>query len=78
MDAEQAEVHILDNEAESRVYIDQLWAEAMMIYNSGDYKLTFSPAMQEALQICQKDFMQEDTQAGMIYAFLEDYTGDRV
>ena len=32
----------------------------------------------EALQICQKDFMQEDTQAGMIYAFLEDYTGDRV
>ena len=50
----------------------------MTIYNSGDYKLTFSPAMQEALQICQKDFMQEDTQAGMIYAFLEDYTGDRV
>ena len=78
VDAEQAEVHILDNEAESRAYIDQLWAEAMMIYNSGDYKLTFSPAMQEALQICQKDFMQEDTQAGMIYAFLEDYTGDRV
>ena len=37
----------------------------MTIYNSGDYKLTFSPAMQEALQICQKDFMQEDTQAGM-------------
>ena len=23
-------------------------------------------------------FMQEDTQAGMIYAYLEDYTGDRV
>ena len=22
--------------------------------------------------------MQEDTQAGMIYAYLEDYTGDRV
>ena len=78
VDAAQAEVHILDNEAESRAYIDQLWAEAMTIYNSGDYKLTFSPAMQETLQICQKDFMQEDTQAGMIYAFLEDYTGDRV
>ena len=25
-----------------------------------------------------QDFMQEDAQAGMIYAFLEDYTGDRV
>ena len=41
VDAAQAEVHILDNEAESRAYIDQLWAEAMTIYNSGDYKLTF-------------------------------------
>ena len=78
VDAELAEVHILDNEAESRTYINQLWAEAMTIYNSGDYKLAFSPAMQETLQAHQQDFMQEDAQAGMIYAFLEDYTGDRV
>ena len=78
MDAELAEVHILDNEEESRTYIDQLWAEAMTIYNSGNYKLAFSPAMQETLQAHQQDFMQEDAQAGMIYAFLEDYAGDRV
>jgi len=78
VDAELAEVHILDNEEDSRAYIDQLWAEAMTIYNSGDYKLAFSPAMQETLQSHQQDFMQEDAQAGMIYAFLEDYTGDRV
>ena len=78
VDAELAEVHILDNEEESRAYIDQLWAEAMTIYNSGDYRLAFSPAMQETLQAHQQDFMQEDAQAGMIYAFLEDYTGDRV
>ena len=78
VDAELAEVHILDDEAESRAYIDQLWAEAMTIYNRGDYKLAFSPAMQETLQAHQQDFMQEDAQAGMIYAFLEDYTGDRV
>ena len=50
----------------------------MTIYNSGDYKLAFSPAMQETLQAHQQDFMQEDAQAGMIYAFLEDYAGDRV
>ena len=75
VDAELAEVHILDNEEESRTYIDQLWAEAMTIYNSGSYKLSFSPAMQETLQAHQQDFMQEDAQAGMIYAFLEDYTG---
>ena len=69
VDAELAETHILDNEEESRAYIDQLWAEAMTIYNSGDYRLAFSPAMQETLQAHQQDFMQEDAQAGMIYAF---------
>ena len=78
VDVELAEVHILDNEEESRTYIDQLWAEAMTIYNSGNYKLAFSPAMQDTLQAHQQDFMQEDAQAGMIYAFLEDYAGDRV
>ena len=78
VDAELAEVHILDNEEESRTYIDPLWAEAMTIYNRGNYKLAFSLAMQETLQAHQQDFMQEDAQAGMIYAFLEDYTGDRV
>ena len=78
VDAELAEAHILDNEEDSRAYIDQLWAEAMTIYNSGNYKLAFSPAMQETLQAHQQDFMQEDAQAGMIYAFLEDYTGNRV
>ena len=31
VDAELAEVHILDNEEESRTYIDQLWAEAMTL-----------------------------------------------
>ena len=65
VDAELAEAHILDNEEDSRAYIDQLWAEAMTIYNSGNYKLAFSPAMQETLQAHQQDFMQEDAQAGI-------------
>ena len=34
--------------------------------------------MNRYLNAHQQDFMQEDTQAGMIYAYLEDYTGDRV
>ena len=75
---EKAEVHILENESESRLYIDQLWAEAMVIYNSGDYKLTFDAEMEKNLRAQQQDFMQEDTWAGMIYAFLEDFTGERV
>ena len=43
---EQAEVNILKDEAASRAYIEQLWAEAMEIYRSGRFKLAFSPAMQ--------------------------------
>ena len=75
---EKAEVHILADESSSRAYIDQMWAEAMVIYRSGDYKLSFTAELENSLRDRQQDFMQEDTQAGMIYAFLEDFTGDRV
>ncbi len=63
---EQAEVHILDDEAASRAYMEQLWAEAMTIYRSGDFKLSFSPEMVRYLKEHQRDFMPEDTKAGMI------------
>ncbi len=75
---ERAEIHILADEKSSRAYIDQMWAEAMVIYRSGDYKLSFTAELENSLRAQQQDFMQEDTQAGMIYAFLEDFTGDRV
>ena len=63
---ERAEVHILDDEAAARTYISQMWAEAMTIYRSGKYKLSFSAEMNAYLKAHQQDFMQEDTQAGMI------------
>ena len=66
---EQAEVHILEDEAASRAYIEQMWAEAMEIYRSGRFKLAFSPAMQRYLKEYQRDFMPEDTKAGMIQAY---------
>ena len=75
---EQAEVHILDDEATSRAYLQQVWAEAMTIYRAGGWKLTFSPEMVRYLKEHQKDFMPEDTKAGMIQAFLDSYTGDTV
>ena len=75
---EQAEVHILDDEAASRAYIEQLWAEAMTIYRSGDFKLSFSPEMIRYLKEHQRDFMPEDTKAGMIQAYLDRYTGSMV
>ena len=75
---EQAEVHILEDEAASRAYISQMWAEAMEIYRSGRFKLSFSPAMQRYLKEHQRDFMPEDTKAGMIQAYLDKYTGSMV
>ena len=75
---EQAEVHILEDEAASRAYIEQMWAEAMEIYRSGRFKLAFSPDMQRYLKEHQRDFMPEDTKAGMIQAYLDRYTGSMV
>ena len=75
---EQAEVHILDDEAASRAYLEQVWAEAMTTYKSGDFKLSFTPEMIQYLKEHQRDFMPEDTKAGMIQAYLDRYTGGMV
>ena len=75
---EQAEVHILEDEAASRAYISQLWAEAMALYRAGRWKLTFSPELVRYLKDHQRDFMPEDTKAGMILAYLDCCTGDAV
>jgi len=75
---EQAETHILEDEAASKAYLEQVWAEAMEIYRSGRWKLTFSPEMVRHLKEHQRDFMPEDTKAGMIQAFLDSYPGDTV
>ena len=75
---EKAEVHILEDEAASRAYLAQVWAEAMTVYRSGDFKLSFSPEMVRYLKEHQRDFMPEDTKAGMIQAYLDRYTGGMV
>ena len=62
----------------TRAYIVQMWAEAMEIYRSGEFKLKLSPAMQEHLREYQRDFMPEDTKAGQIIAYLEKYEGKMV
>lgn len=59
------EVHIWDNEKESRAYITQVWAEAMGIYRSGDYKLAFSKEVEAELDKYRLEFMAEDTDAGV-------------
>ena len=75
---EQAETHILEDEAASRAYLNQVWAEAREIYKSGRWRLTFGPEMVSYLKEHQSDFMPEDTKVGMIQAFLDSYPGDTV
>lgn len=75
---EDAEVHILEDEDASRAYLLQVWAEAMEIYRIGRYSMKFSRSVQRKLVDVQKDFMPEDTEAGMIIGFLENYCGNQV
>ncbi len=75
---ELAEKHLLDDEAEARAYIVQMWAEAMEIYRSGNFKLCFSKEMHEQVIARQLEFMPEDSVAGQIEAYLESYTGELV
>ena len=70
---ERAEVHILEDEAASRAYIDLMWAEAMFIYRNGSVRLTLSKDMDRELRELQKQFMPEDTKAGLIQAFLDNF-----
>lgn len=70
-DRDNMEVHILDDEKESRAYIEQMWAEAMEIYQSGEYSLTLSKEMTEVLEEIQEEFKPEDTKAGIVQDWLD-------
>ena len=75
---ERAEVHILEDEAASRAFIDLMWAEAMFIYYNFPVKLTLSKDMDKELRELQKQFMPEDTKAGLIQSFLDNFDGTQV
>lgn len=71
---DKAEVHILDNEDESRQYILQTWAEIMEIYRSGNYSLALPNHLKQELAKYQARFTPEDTDAELIMEFLEKTT----
>ena len=75
---ENAVVHILEDEAASRAFIDLMWAEAMFLYHNFPVKLTLSKDMDKELKELQKQFMPEDTKAGLIQSFLDNYNGTQV
>ena len=81
VDSSKAEKHLLDNEEESRAYFDQLWAEAMVIFNSCEDKgclLKLPKEMEEQIIEYRKQFMQEDTMAGQVQGWLDGYAGTYV
>ena len=67
---EKAEIHILDNEDESREYILQVWAEIMEIYRSGRFSLTLPRHLQAELAKYQERFTPEDNDQESIEYFL--------
>ena len=76
--AENAKVHILEDEAASRAYFDLMWAEAMFFYHNFPVRLTLSKEMNKELKVLQRQFMPEDTKAGLIQSFLDNYSGTQV
>lgn len=74
----EAEVFILDDEKASREYIRQMWAEVMEIWRSGKTRLKLSPEIEAEVRQRQRQFMQEDVDAGLILEFMLNYEGDKV
>ncbi len=70
---EKVEKHILEDEAESRAYFNQVWAEALVKYReSSIHELKLSKESEEYLKSMQRQFMPEDTKPGIIQAWLDD------
>lgn len=78
VDQDKAEVHILEDEQSSRAYFAQMWAEAMVMFRSGNYALKFPKEIERQLETLRRGFMAEDTNAGLIQAFLDRFSGDIV
>lgn len=78
VDSSKMEVHILADEKESRAYIEQVWTEAMVIYRSGNFKLAFPKEIETQLDRLRLEYMSEDTDAGIIQAWLDEHENQKV
>ena len=69
---EKALHHPLEDEEETRAYIEQCWAEIMNMYKKGiNTKLVFNKELEKELIEFQKECMPQDTLVGIIEMFLE-------
>ena len=73
-----AEIHPLENEEETRAFIEQAWAEAMEIYRSGKYSLVFPKDLKDVLSEMQQSFTPEDPKVGIIQEWLDNCKYDSV
>lgn len=73
-----AEIHPLENEEETRAFIEQAWAEAMEIYRSGEYSLIFPKELKDVLSEMQQSFTPEDPKVGIIQNWLDNCKYDSV
>ena len=79
VDKDKAEHHPLEDEDETRSYMEQCWAEIMDMYHRGvNTKLVFNKELTEELIEMQKNCMPEDTKVGIIGNFLETTKEDYV
>ena len=76
VDKDKAVHHPLDDDEETLTYIEQCWAEAMVMYRNGNNKLVFNEALSEVLVEMQKKFMPEDFALTMIQTYLEEIDSD--
>ena len=79
INAEKAEANLLTDEAASRAYFEQAWAEMMEIYRSEEtHPLTLPEEMRDHLKTLQKEYMPEDPREGVLLSWLEDKAPDYV
>lgn len=60
----------MDKEQEMREYFLQMWAEAMIVFETGTFELTFSKEMEAYAREMQKEFMPE----GQVEEYLESHS----
>ena len=76
--SDRAEVHPMADEKETRGFILQCWAEAMEVFKTGDFSLTFPDHLQAELQETRNDFTPEDPKVGVIQEWLDNCSCDAV
>ena len=70
-DKHKAEVHPLQNEEETREYVRQVYAEAMVTGEQEGWPLTYDPAFDDLLNQYRDVSTPEDTTVGMIQEWLK-------